>query len=170
MKLYKFGNAFASDLETANELEVLRRLAKQINRGNGRFGFYDYLVATYRLYRKWRRSGLEKVMAKKVARHLGLPWRKDTSPIRTIIEATFPTEPLKQKSRWVRALEFAAEEKTPAKELKELFRSKGGVSGCASNAARFDPKRRTNRDDWAEPTPQKRPPIEKERPQSSDFL
>jgi hypothetical protein len=109
-------------------------------------------------------------MAKKVARHLGLPWRKGTSPIRTIIEATFPTEALKQKSRWVRALEFAAEEKTAAKELKELFRSKGGVSGCAGNAARFDPKRRTNRDDWVEPRPQKRTASKKERPQSSDFL
>lgn len=170
MKLYKSGNPLAPDPGTANELEVLRRTANQINRGNGRFGFYDYLVATYRLYRKWRRSGLEKVMAKKVARHLGLPWRKGISPFRIIIEATFPSEKLKQKSRWVRALEFAVEQKTSANDLEDLFRSKGGVSGCASNAARFDPKRRTNRDDWAKPTPQKRPPSEKERPQWSDFL
>jgi hypothetical protein len=109
-------------------------------------------------------------MAKKVARHLGLPWRRGTSPFRIIIEATFPTEELKQKSRWVRALEFAVEEKTSANDLEDLFRSKGGVSGCASNAARFDPKRRTNRDDWAEPKLQKRRLIEKEYPQSSDFL
>jgi hypothetical protein len=149
VKLYKSRNPLAPDPGTANELEVLRRIAKQINRGNGRFGLYEYLVATYRLYRKWRRSGLEKVTAKKVARHLGLSWRKGTSPFRIIIEATFPTENFKQKSRWVRALEFAADEKTPAKDLEELFCLKGGVAGCARKAARSDPKRRTDRDDWA---------------------
>lgn len=149
MKLYKSPNLLAPDLEIANELEVLRRLAKQINRGSGRFAFYNYLIETYRLYRKWRRSGLERVIARKVARHLDLPWHKDTSPIRIIIEATCATEASKQKSRWVRALQYAADEKTAASDLEELFRLKGGVAGCASNAARFDPKRETARDDWA---------------------
>jgi hypothetical protein len=75
--------------------------------------------------------------------------RKGSSPIRVIIEATYPTADHKQKSRWVRALEFAAEEKTPAKELIELFRSRGGIAGCAAHAAKLAPKRTVSRDDWA---------------------
>jgi hypothetical protein len=136
--------------ETEQNLEALRQLARKINRGNSRFGFYKYLEAVDRLNRQWRRSGLDKVTARRVARQLGLRCRKGSSSLRTIIEATYPAAGLKQKSRWVRALEFVTEEKTPAQELDELFRSKGGVAGCARAAARFDPKRETERDDWAE--------------------
>jgi hypothetical protein len=135
--------------ETELELDAVRKLANEINRGSDRFAFYEYLTAVYRLIRLWRRSGLDKVTVRRIARRLRLRRRKGTSPIRVIIDATFASADPKQKSRWVRALEFAAEEKTPAKELCELFRSKGGVAGCARAVARLDPKRTPTRDDWA---------------------
>jgi hypothetical protein len=136
-------------LRTESELAAVRKLANKVKRQNGRFEFYNYLTGVYRLNRRWRHSGLDNTTARRVARQLALPWRKDTSAIRIIIEATFPIATSKQKSRWVRALQFAAEENTRSKELKELFRSKGGVAGCAQAAARRDPRRETLRDDWA---------------------
>ena len=47
-------------------------------------------------------------MARRVANHFRTPRRKSTSPVRTLIDATFPALNSKQKSRWSRALEFAA--------------------------------------------------------------
>jgi hypothetical protein len=141
--------------ETELELNAVRKLANQIDRGNGRFGFYKYLEAVYRLNRQWRRSGLDKVIAQRVARQLGLQRRKGSSSIRMIIDATYPAAGHgKQKSRWVRALEFAAAKKAPAPKLDELFRSNGGVAGCAAHASRLAPKKILSRDDWA-PRPKK---------------
>jgi hypothetical protein len=70
------------------------------------------------------------------------------SPIRVLIEATLPDANFKQKSRWVRALEYAAHEGVPAKCLGNFIRSLGGLAGCASLSARATRKRRRPGGDW----------------------
>src|SRR5207237_623841 len=74
---------------------------------------------------------------------------KTTTPIRTLIDATFPGLNSKQKSRWSRALELAALAKTPPDQLVMLFKNYSGIAGCARLAADEKPKKNTYRDDWA---------------------
>jgi hypothetical protein len=56
----------------------------------------------------------------------------------------------KQKSRWSRALEFAALTKATPENLLELFKKHSGVAGCARLSAKHKPKKETYRDDWAQ--------------------
>jgi hypothetical protein len=81
---------------------------------------------------------------------LDISRRKGASPIRVLIEATFPSADSKQKSRWVRALQYASSEGASADELRSFFRSRLGVAGCAHLAAKHQPKQNRLRDAWAD--------------------
>ena len=64
------------------------------------------------------------------------------SPIRVLIEATLPDAGLKQKSRWVRALEYIYSEDVPPSRFRKFVRANGGLVGCARLAAQEHSKRR----------------------------
>jgi hypothetical protein len=55
---------------------------------------------------------------------------------------------LKQKSRWVRALQYAAFENVPANRLEKFIQARGGLAGCARWSARVDRKQRRPEGDW----------------------
>jgi hypothetical protein len=112
----------------------------------GRFRFYGYLAAVYRTYKGWTDLGISKKMALRLASQLPILRRKNTSPVRTLIDATFPTLGSKQKSRWSRALEFAALAKVAPDDLPKLFKTSSGIAGCARFAAEQSPKK--NRNAW----------------------
>jgi hypothetical protein len=107
------------------------------------------LVAVHRTCEKWKDLGISKKMARRVAKHFETPRRKGTSPVRTLIDVTFPSLDPKQKSRWSRALGFASLTKVTPENLPKLFKSHSGIAGCARWAAKQKPKRETYRDDWA---------------------
>ncbi len=73
------------------------------------------LVAVYRTYKEWKDLKISKKMARHIAKYFETPLRKGMSPVRTLIDVTFPALDAKQKSRWSRALEFAALTKVPQK-------------------------------------------------------
>jgi hypothetical protein len=81
-------------------------------------------------------------------RVFNIPHRQGTSPVRTLIDATFPALDPKQKSRWSRALEYAALTKVTAENLPRLFKSHSGIAGCACLAAKQKPRKNIYRDDW----------------------
>jgi len=107
------------------------------------------LAAVYRTYKEWTDLRISKRMARHLAECFEIPRRKGTSPVRTLIDATFPALDPKQKSRWSRALEFAALTKTAPETLPALFKKHSGIAGCARFAAREKPKRDIYRNDWA---------------------
>jgi hypothetical protein len=106
----------------------------------GSFEIYEYLSVTYKTYRRWKRRKVAQQTAHRIAHQLDIPWRKGISPLRTLIEATLPSADAKQKSRWVRALQFAWSKDTPASDLNGFFRARGGIAGCARLAAKKQPK------------------------------
>jgi hypothetical protein len=114
----------------------------------GRFKFYGYLKAVYRTFKQWKDLGISKRMARHVAEYFNIPHRQGTSPVRTLIDATFPALDPKQKSRWSRALEYAALKKVAAENLPRLFRSHSGIAGCACLAAKQKPRKNMYRHDW----------------------
>ena len=93
--------------------------------------------------------GISKRMARQVARSFETPQRRTTTPIRTLIDATFPSLNSKQKSRWTRAIELATIVKTPPDQLTMLLKNHSGIAGCARLAADEKPRKNTYRDDWA---------------------
>jgi hypothetical protein len=95
-----------------------------------------------------RRIGLDTKTWRYVAKYFGVLQRKGTSPARTLIDATFPGLEPKRKSRWSRALEYAALTKVTAENLPRLFKSHSGIAGCAYLAAKQKPRKNTYRNDW----------------------
>jgi hypothetical protein len=135
--------------KTWKDVEPIFEALKQAQHETGRYSFYGYLVSVYRTYKKWKDSGTSKSMSRNLAKHLAIPRRKGTSPVRMLIDATFPALESKQKSRWTRALEFAALTNTHPDDLARLFKRMSGIAGCARFAAKRKPKKNRYRNDWA---------------------
>ena len=136
------------DAETWKHVEPIFETLKRAQHQTGRFRFYDYLAAIFRTYKGWKDLGISKRMSRHLAECLAIPRRKGTSPVRTLIDATFPALDSKQKSRWSRALEFAALTKTAPDDVAGLFERASGIAGCARFAARRKPKKNVHRNDW----------------------
>jgi len=146
---FTFSRPIGLDTKTWRYVEPIFEALHQAQHQTGRFKFYDYLTAVYRTYKEWRELGISKRMACHVAEYFNIPHRKGTSSARTLIDATFPALDPKQKSRWSRALEFAALTKVTPDDLPKLFKNCSGIAGCARLATKRKPKKNTHRDDWA---------------------
>jgi hypothetical protein len=89
-------------------LEPIFEALHQARQQSGRFRFYGYLAAVYRTFKQWKDLGISKRMARQLGKYFNASSRKGTGPVRTLIDATFPALDPTQKSRWSRALEYAA--------------------------------------------------------------
>ena len=138
---FTFSRPFGLDSKTWRYLEPILAALQQAQHQIGRFRFYGYLAAVYRTYKEWKDLRISKRMTRHLAEKFMIPRRKGTSPIRVLIDATFPALDPKQKSRWSRALEFAALTKATADDLPKLFKNSSGIAGCASFAAVRKPKK-----------------------------
>jgi hypothetical protein len=132
------------DAKIREYLEPIFEALREAQHQHGRFRFYGYLAAVYRTYKEWRDLGISKRMASRLAEQLKIPRKKGASPVRTLIDATFPASDSKRKSRWSRALEFAALVKVAADDLPKFFKNSSGIAGCARAAARRNPKKNSN--------------------------
>jgi hypothetical protein len=146
---FTFSRPIGLDSKTWRQVEPIFQALQQAQHHTGRLRFYGYLAAVYRIFKEWKDLGISKRMARHLAKCLLIPRRKGTSPVRTLIDATFPALDSKQKSRWSRALEFAALTKTTPENLPELFKNHSGIAGCARLATERKPKKNIDRDDWA---------------------
>ena len=139
----------AAHQSAAPELPAILRPAKDaaaaLKRRVGRFENYEFLEAIYRVYIDWTRQKVSKRSTRKLADELEIVRRKGMSPIRILIEATLPETDFKQKSRWVRALEYIYSEDVPPSRFRKFVRAKGGLAGCARLAAQEHRKRRRPR-------------------------
>ena len=127
----KFSRPTGLDTKTWRYVEPIFNASQQAQRETGRFKSYGCLVAVYRTYKEWKDLKISKKMARHLAKSFKTPRRKGTSPVRTLIDATFPTLEPKQKSKWSRALEFAAFTKTMPDQPPNLLKNHSGISGCA---------------------------------------
>jgi hypothetical protein len=145
---FTFSRPIGLDTKTWRYIEPVLEALQQAQHETGRFKFYDYLVAVYRTCREWNDLGISKTMARRLIKYYEIPRRKGTSPARTLIDATFPALDPKQKSRWSRALEFAAMLKVTPDDLPKLFKNSSGIAGCARLATNRKPRKHIDRDDW----------------------
>lgn len=148
----KIPAAYPNDpgLKIRKLIEPVTTSAHKLESRTGRFGIYEYLSAVYRIYRGWKRRKIANRTARLLAYRLNIYRRRGVSPIRILIEATFPSADSRQKSRWVRALQYASSEGASADELRSFFRSSQGVAGCARLAAKDQPKQNRRRNAWVD--------------------
>ena len=144
----KFSRPTGLDTKTWRYVEPIFNASQQAQRETGRFKSYGCLVAVYRTYKEWKDLKISKKMASQLAKSFKIPRRKGTSPVRTLIDVTFPALDAKQKSRWSRALEFAALTKVAPENLPNLFKRHSGIAGCARFAAIQSPKKEPRREIW----------------------
>ena len=144
----KFSRPTGLDTKTWRYVEPIFKASQQAQGETGRFKSYGCLVAVYRTYKEWKDLKISKKMAGHLAKSFKTPRRKGTSPVRTLINVTFPALDAKQKSRWSRALEFAALTKVIPKNLPNLFKRHSGIAGCARFAAIQSPKKEPQREIW----------------------
>jgi hypothetical protein len=135
-------------IELAGTIQSAKEAAARLNKRVGRFEIYSFLKSIYRVHMRWKDRGVARRSARLMAQELSIPRRKGTSPIRILIEAAVPGADPRQKSRWVRALEYLASEDVPTREFKRFIRANGGLAGCARLAAEVSRKRRRPGGDW----------------------
>jgi hypothetical protein len=141
-------SARSASVELAAVIQPATEAAIKLKLRVGRFELYGFLKAIYRVYMRWKDRRVARRSARLIAQELSITRRKGTSPIRVLIEATFPGADLRQKSRWVRALEYLASEDVPTQEFRTFVRANGGLAGCARLAAEVNRKRRRPGGDW----------------------
>jgi hypothetical protein len=142
--------ARATSPELVASIQPAKEAAAGLKRRAARFESYGFLEAIYRIYIDWKCRKIAKRSARALANELNIVWRKSMSPIRVLIEAVLPDADFKQKSRWVRALEYLAEAEIPAKQFQRFVRVHGGLAGCARLAAKHNRKRQRSRLNWDE--------------------
>lgn len=137
-----------ASIELAEAIQPAKEAAARLSKRVGRFEMYSFLKSIYRVYMQWKDRRVAIRSARTLADKMNIVRRKGMSPMRVLIEATFPGADLRQKSRWVRALEYLASEDVPAQEFKRFIRAHGGLAGCARLAAEVNRKRRRPGGDW----------------------
>jgi hypothetical protein len=134
-----------------SEIEVLRALEeKAFGPRHGKYDFYVYLEAVWKLYLKWKEARRTQARAKRLAAMYKFKLRKNTHPIRAIIDAS-STKEVGDKSEWTRALKYAERKRSQVEKVgfKKFLESNGGPAGCADmGAAPRVSKKRKVRSNW----------------------
>src|SRR6185312_16317616 len=88
------------------EIEKLRILEeKAFGPRHGKYDFYVYLEKVWELYLSWKAANKAQSRAKRLASMYKFKLRKNTHPIRAIIDAS-STQKVGDKSEWTRALKY----------------------------------------------------------------
>ena len=137
-------------------LKQIRAAAEAMNASRSRYAAYDFLSVVYEHYWDWFIEGHSDERIKSlIQRSSGQRQNDNEHPFKTLIKAANCSLEAKILSRWVRALEYALMKSTRPQHLSYFFEHHGGIAGCATLAAKMDPKRTPppDRDDWADDSP-----------------
>jgi hypothetical protein len=116
------------------DLIRIRETWRESRRQHDRFSVYEYLEAVFDLVMVWEKENRAVDRAKRALRVMG---RKDggkIEPFAAVIKCTSSQKKVdpKIRSKWVRALMFAAETKAPSEPLGHFIRRHGGINLCAA--------------------------------------
>lgn len=133
------------------EIEPLRELEKKsFGPRHRKHDFYGYLEGVWKLYLKWKVDKRRTARAGQLAKFYEVKLRKNTHPIRAIIDASSHQD-ARVKSCWVRALQYLEKNQAQVEKVgfKDFVEGNGGVIGCAAKAPKLKtlvkPKVRTPR-------------------------
>jgi len=124
-----------------SDLIRVREVWRQSRRRHHRFSVYEYLAAVFDLVMVWEKEHRAVDRAKRALRIMGLESGDKVEPFSAIIKCTSSRKKVdaKLRSKWVRALMFAAETKAPSEPLGHFIQRIGGINKCASDPSRLGP-------------------------------
>jgi hypothetical protein len=122
----------------SSELARLRAVSKRTFSSDNRMAVQTLLGAIFNQVSRWQ---AEDRLVEELYRLLDS--LKAPVPLRigeafaVVIYCTAPHVDQKSRSKWARALRFAAANKPDNESIKTFFKRKGGINDCASNYAQY---------------------------------
>ena len=121
------------------DLRRVRDAWRQSRRQHDRFSIYLFLTAVFDLVTVWQKENRAVDRAKRAL------WLKrrgggdKIEPFAAVIICTSSRKKIdaKARSKWARALIFAAEYKLPSEPLEHFIRRHGGINLCAAELSRL---------------------------------
>src|SRR5664279_3868069 len=122
----------------SSELETLRAVSKRTFSSGNRMAVHRFLGAIFNQVSVWEaedrlEEGLYRLLD---ALKAPVPLRIGEA-FAVAIYCTAPHVDKKSRSKWARALRYAAATKPDDESIKSFFRRKGGINACASRYAEY---------------------------------
>jgi hypothetical protein len=129
------------------DLERLRGIWDDCQANRNRNAIYGYLTAVYGLVAVWAAEGRETDRTRRALCLCRLDKSAREDPFAAIIRCT--ADPAKAdkrtRSKWSRAMRYAAAYKPDSEALDQFVRRKGGINACAARFSRWQGRGWTTR-------------------------
>ena len=124
------------------DLSRVHEAWRESRRQHDRFSIYKYLTAVFDLVTVWEKENRAVERAKRALWLKGRAGGDKIEPFAAVIRCTSSRKKVdaKARSKWARALIFAAEYKSPAEPLEHFIRRHGGINLCAAELSRLSRK------------------------------
>ena len=121
------------------DLTRAREAWRESRRQHDRYSVYKYLTAVFDLVTVWQKENWAIDRAKRALRLKGRAGADVIEPFAAVINCTSSRKKVdaKARSKWARALIFAAKYKSPAESVKHFIRHHGGINSCATKLSRL---------------------------------
>src|SRR5689334_10094035 len=120
-------------------LEPLEDAWEEFQSSRDRNGVYRYLSSVFELVSWWQYYDIAKIYARRaMCLKAGRPVDHVPEPFAAIILCTADPKKVdyRMRSKWSRALRYAAEFKSRRESLREFIKRGGGINKCATRFAR----------------------------------
>ena len=120
------------------ELEALRAVSKRTFSSGNRMAVQTFLGAIFNQVFQWQAEDRLEEELYRLLDSLKAPVPlKIGEAFAVVIYCTAPHVDQKSRSKWARALRFAAANKPDNESIKKFIKRKGGINACASNYAQY---------------------------------
>jgi hypothetical protein len=122
-----------------NDLLRVQEVWRESRRQHDRFSVYKYLTAVFDLVMVWEKENRAGDRAKRSLRLQGRAGGDKIEPFAAVIDCTSSRKNVdaKARSKWARALMFAARDKSQTEPLEHFIRRHGGINSCAAELSRL---------------------------------
>lgn len=122
----------------SSELEELRAAAKRSFTSQDRMAVHTFLGVVFKLVSRWEvESRLEEGLYRLLDSLKAPVPLKVGEAFAVVIYCTAPHVDEKSRSKWSRALRYAALKKRPDESIKKFIKRKGGINACTSGYAQY---------------------------------
>jgi hypothetical protein len=123
----------------SNDLIRVHEAWRESRRQHDRFSVYKYLTAVFDLVTVWEKENRAVERAKRALWLKRRAGGDNIEPFAAVVRCTSPRKKVdaKARSKWARALIFAAEYKLPTEQLEHFIRRHGGINLCAAELSRL---------------------------------
>jgi hypothetical protein len=122
----------------SSELERLRAVTKRTFSSGNRMAVQTFLGAIFNQVSRWEAEDRLEEELYRLLDSLKAPVPlKIGEAFSVVIYCTAPHVDQKSRSKWARALRYAAANKPDDEPIKKFIQRKGGINACASNYAQY---------------------------------